>query len=81
MGRTTRADRGARRSGRSSCSPLSTRDIATVFTAADGRPFLSRAAVSKLSEWRWAECQTFLFVDGIAERLQPRWLREPVLPA
>ena len=67
----------------------STRDIATVF----GGPLLIRAAVSKLSEWLWAECQAFagrdlaehdilhLFVEGIAGRLQPRRRREPVLAA
>ena len=63
---------------------LSTRDIADVFTDGDGRPLLSRAAVSQLSERLWAEHQAFasrdlaehdivyLFVDGIAERLRPR---------
>jgi putative transposase len=72
---------------------LSTRDIADVFTAADGRPLLSRAAVSELSERLWAEYQAFasrdlaehdivyLFVDGIAERLRPGQPREPVLAA
>jgi transposase-like protein len=71
---------------------LSTRDIADVFTA-DGRPLLSRAAVSQLSERLWAEYQAFasrdlaeheivyLFVDGIAERLRPGQPREPVLAA
>jgi putative transposase len=72
---------------------LSTRDIADVFTDRDGRPLLSRAAVSQLSERLWAEYQTFaqrdlaehdivyLFVDGIAERLRPGQPREPVLAA
>ncbi len=72
---------------------LSTRDIADVFRDADGRPLLSRAAVSQLNERLWAEYQAFagrdlaehdvvyLFVDGIAERLRPGQPREPVLAA
>src|SRR5918994_1152401 len=72
---------------------LSTRDIADVFAADDGRPLLSRAAVSQLSERLWAEYQAFaqrdlaehdivyLFVDGVAERLRPGQPREPVLAA
>jgi Transposase, Mutator family len=72
---------------------LSTRDIADAFTDDDGRPLLSRAAVSQLRERLWAEYQTFasrnlaehdivyLFVDGIAERLRPGQRREPVLAA
>jgi hypothetical protein len=38
---------------------LSTRDIADVFVDGDGRPLLSRAAVSQLSERLWAEYQAF----------------------
>ncbi|MGH8733886.1 MAG: IS256 family transposase, partial [Burkholderiales bacterium] len=72
---------------------LSTRDIADVFADGDGRPLLSRAAVSQLSARLWAEYQAFasrdlaehdivyLFVDGIAERLRPGQPREPVLAA
>jgi putative transposase len=72
---------------------LSTRDIADVFVDGDGRPLLSRAAVSQLSARLWAEYQAFasrdlaehdivyLFVDGIAERLRPGQPREPVLAA
>jgi putative transposase len=72
---------------------LSTRDIADVFTDGDGRPLLSRAAVSQLSARLWAAYQAFasrdlaehdivyLFVDGIAERLRPGQPRAPVLAA
>ena len=72
---------------------LSTRDIADAFADADGRPLLSRAAVSQLSERLWAEYEAFagrdlaehdivdLFVDGIAERLRPGQPREAVLAA
>jgi putative transposase len=72
---------------------LSTRDIADVFADGAGRPLLSRAAISQLSERLWAEYQAFasrdlaehdivyLFVDGIAERLRPGQPREPVLAA
>src|ERR687891_1864438 len=42
---------------------LSTRDIADVFTDGDGRPLLSRAAVSQLSERLWAEYQAFASRD------------------
>ena len=66
---------------------LSTRDIEAVFADADGRSLLSRTAVSEITERLWAEYEafagrdlsefeiTYLFVDGIAERLhlgQPR---------
>ncbi len=72
---------------------LSTRDIADVVTDAEGRPLLSRAAVSQLGERLWAEYQAFagrdltehdvvyLCVDGIAERLRPGQPREAVLAA
>jgi hypothetical protein len=68
---------------------LSTRDIEAVFAGADGRSLLSRTAVSEVTERLWAEYEafasrdlaefavTYLFVDGIAERLhlgQPREL-------
>ncbi len=60
---------------------LSTRDIEAVFAGADGRSLLSRTAVSEITERLWAEYEafagrdlsefavTYLFVDGIAERL------------
>jgi putative transposase len=63
-----------------------------VFADGDGRPLLSRAAVSQLSARLWAEYQAFasrdlaehdivyLFVDGIAERLRPGQPREPCSP-
>ena len=66
---------------------LSTRDIEAVFADANGRSLLSRTAVSEVTERLWAEYEafagrdlsefeiTYLFVDGIAERLhlgQPR---------
>src|SRR5712671_1530885 len=66
---------------------LSTRDIEAVFADGDGRSLLSRTAVSEITERLWAEYEafagrdlsefeiTYLFVDGIAERLhlgQPR---------
>jgi transposase-like protein len=60
---------------------LSTRDIEAVFADGEGRSLLSRTAVSEITERLWAEYQafagrdlsefalTYLFVDGIAERL------------
>src|SRR5437868_12092237 len=60
---------------------LSTRDIEAVFADTDGRSLLSRSAVSEITERLWAEYEafasrdlmefevTYLFVDGIAERL------------
>ena len=66
---------------------LSTRDIEAVFADTEGRRLLSRTAVSEITERLWAEYEafatrdlaefevTYLFVDGIAERLhlgQPR---------
>jgi len=60
---------------------LSTRDIEAVFADGDGRSLLSRTAVSEVTERLWAEYEafagrdlsefeiTYLFVDGIAERL------------
>jgi len=66
---------------------LSTRDIEAVFADGEGRSLLSRTAVSEITERLWAEYEgfatrdlaafeiTYLFVDGIAERLhlgQPR---------
>jgi putative transposase len=71
----------------------STRDIEAVFAGADGRSLLSRTAVSEISERLWAEYEgfasrdlsefevTYLFVDGIAERLHLGQPREAVLAA
>ena len=72
---------------------LSTRDIEAVFTDTDGRSLLSRSAVSEITERLWAEYEafasrdltefevTYLFVDGIAERLHLGQPREAVLAA
>jgi transposase-like protein len=71
----------------------STRDIEALFTDADGRPLLSRTAVSEITEALWAEYEAFatrelsdvaplyLFLDGLAERLRPGATREAVLVA
>ena len=70
---------------------LSTRDIEAVFADANGRSLLSRTAVSEITERLWAEYEafasrdlsefavTYLFVDGIAERLHLGQPREAVL--
>src|SRR2546421_11188375 len=70
---------------------LSTRDIEAVFADTDGRSLLSRSAVSEITERLWAEYEafasrdlsefpvTYLFVDGIAERLHLGQPREAVL--
>src|ERR1700740_2926320 len=72
---------------------LSVRDIEDAFKDEDGRLLLSRTAVSQLGERLWGDYQSFvqrdlsesdisyLFVDGIAERLRPGAKREPVLTA
>jgi transposase-like protein len=72
---------------------LSTRDIEALFADADGRSLLSRTAVSEITERLWAEYEafatrdlaefevTYLFVDGIAERLHLGQPREAVLAA
>jgi len=72
---------------------LSTRDIEAVFADGDGRSLLSRTAVSEVTERLWAEYEafagrdlsefdaTYLFVDGIAERLHLGQPREAVLAA
>ena len=72
---------------------LSVRDIEDAFKDEDGRLLLSRTAVSQLGERLWEDYQAFaqrdlseyelsyLFVDGIAERLRPGAKREPVLAA
>jgi putative transposase len=72
---------------------LSVRDIEDAFKDENGRLLLSKTAVSQLGERLWEDYQTFvqrdlseyeisyLFVDGIAERLRPGAKREPVLAA
>jgi transposase-like protein len=72
---------------------LSVRDIEDVFKDETGRLLLSRTAVSEIGERLWADYQEFagrdlseygisyLFVDGIAERIRPGQKREPVLAA
>ena len=72
---------------------LSVRDIEDAFKDESGRLLLSRTAVSQLGERLWDDYQSFakrdlseyeisyLFVDGIAERLRPGARREPVLAA
>ena len=72
---------------------LSVRDIEDAFRDESGRLLLSRTAVSQLGERLWEDYQafakrelseyeiTYLFVDGIAERLRPGAKREPVLAA
>ena len=72
---------------------LSVRDIEDAFRDETGRLLLSRTAVSELGEQLWADDQdfaardlgeydiTYLFVDGIAERIRPGQRREPVMAA
>jgi transposase-like protein len=72
---------------------LSTRDIEALFADETGKPLLSRTAVSEITERLWAEYEafasrdlsefelTYLFVDGIAERLHLGQPREAVLAA
>jgi putative transposase len=72
---------------------LSVRDIEDAFKDENGRLLLSRTAVSQLGERLWEDYQAFaqrdlseyeisyLFIDGIAERLRPGAKREPVLAA
>jgi len=72
---------------------LSVRDIEDAFRDETGRLLLSKTAVSELGERLWADYQDFdtrdlseydisyLFVDGIAERIRPGQRREPVLAA
>jgi putative transposase len=72
---------------------LSTRDIEALFADGEGRSLLSRTAVSEVTERLWAEYEafasrdlsefeiTYLFVDGIAERLHLGQPREAVLAA
>jgi putative transposase len=72
---------------------LSTRDIEALFADENGRSLLSRTAVSEVTERLWSEYEafagrdlsefdvTYLFVDGIAERLHLGQPREAVLAA
>jgi len=72
---------------------LSTRDIEALFADETGKSLLSRTAVSEITERLWAEYEafasrdlsefdiTYLFVDGIAERLHLGQPREAVLAA
>ena len=72
---------------------LSVRDIEDAFKEENGRLLLSKTAASQLGERLWEDYQafaqrdlseyeiTYLFVDGIAERLRPGAKREPVLAA
>ena len=72
---------------------LSVRDIEDAFKDENGRLLLSKTAASQLGERLWEDYQaftqrdlseyeiTYLFVDGIAERLRPGAKREPVLAA
>jgi transposase-like protein len=72
---------------------LSVRDFEDAFKDENGRLLLSKTAVSQLGERLWEDYQafakrdlseykiTYLFVDGIAERLRPGAKREPVLAA
>jgi transposase-like protein len=72
---------------------LSTRDIEALFADEAGETLLSRTAVSEITERLWAEYEafasrdlsefdvTYLFVDGIADRLHLGHPREAVLAA
>jgi transposase-like protein len=72
---------------------LSTRDIEAAFQDTHGQSLLSRTAVSQVTERLWQEYEafatrdlsefvvTYLFVDGVAERLHAGMPREAVLCA
>ena len=72
---------------------LSTRDIEAAFTDDDGTKLLSRTAVSDITEVLWQQYEQFatrdlsgldiqyLFMDGVAERLNPGERRQSVLCA
>src|SRR5213080_1802590 len=72
---------------------MSARDIEDAFKDESGRLLLSKTAVSQLGERLWEDYQafakrdlseyeiTYLFVDGMAERLRTGAKREPVLAA
>jgi putative transposase len=72
---------------------LSTRDIEAAFTDDEGNKLLSKSAVSDITEVLWQQYQAFatrdlsgyeiayLFLDGVAERLNPSERRQAVLCA
>ena len=72
---------------------LSTRDIEAAFTDQEGNKLLSRTAVSDITEVLWEQYEQFatrdlsgldiayLFMDGVAERLNPGERRDAVLCA
>jgi transposase-like protein len=72
---------------------LSTRDIEAAFTDDSGNKLLSKSAVSDITEVLWQQYEAFatrdlsgyeiayLFLDGVAERLNPGERREAVLCA
>jgi transposase-like protein len=72
---------------------LSTRDIEAAFRDEEGNALLSRSAVSDITEVLWQQYEAFatrdlsgceiayLFMDGVAERLNPGERREAVLCA
>jgi transposase-like protein len=72
---------------------LSTRDIEEAFTDEAGNKLLSKAAVSDITEVLWQQYEAFatrdlsgypiayLFLDGVAERLNPGERRQSVLCA
>ena len=72
---------------------LSTRDIEQALGDEEGRPLLSKSAVSDVTEKLWAEYEAFatrdlgeydlayLFIDGVAERLHPGQKKQAVLCA
>ena len=72
---------------------LSTRDIEDTFTDDEGNKLLTRSGVSDITEVLWQQYEAFatrdlsgyeiayLFLDGVAERLNPSERREAVLCA
>jgi transposase-like protein len=72
---------------------LSTRDVEAAFTDEQGNKLLSRSAVSEVTEVLWQQYEQFatrdlsglevayLFLDGVAERLNPSERRQAVLCA
>jgi putative transposase len=72
---------------------LSTRDIEAAFTDDEGNKLLSKSAVSDITEVLWQQYEAFatrdlsgleiayLFLDGVAERLNPSERRQAVLCA
>ncbi|HEX6144984.1 MAG TPA: transposase [Geminicoccaceae bacterium] len=74
-------------------SGLSVRDIEDAFKDETGRLLLSKTAISEIGKQPWEDYQafksrdlaeydiTYLFIDGIAERIRPGQRREPVVAA